>query len=205
MIADYGFVGDEQTWINKIREISEVATPNVHLHIRVRSVEDTQISDLAQKARDAVGGHVNMVLNGAPDLAIRFGYQGVHYQERQLAASMVVPDLPIRSAAVHSKATADRIQSIDFSYFLYSPVFKVSWKESESHGLIGLRQFCRFSDTPAIALGGVGLSNAVECLKSGASGVGVTSAIMGSRHAGDITKKFIQLLQAFDGGDERSA
>lgn len=205
VIADYGFVGDERTWIQKIREVSEVATANVHLHVRVRNVELAQFVDLAEKARHVVGDHVNMVLNGAPDLAIRMGYQGAHYREQQLSSNLVVPDLPIRSAAVHSKTTVARIQGIDFSYLLYSPVFRVTWKDSKPTGVIGLRQFCRFSDTPAIALGGVDLSNAIECLESGASGVAVTSAIMGSRHAGDITKKFIQLLQVFDERAEQSA
>ena len=197
VIADFEIVGDERIWLSKVVQISKVADSNVHIQIRIRNVAPLKFQELARQVRDVVPGDVLLVLNGDPILSERLGYVGAHYREPELCAGMSLPDLPIRSAAVHSTDVLRKVEELLFSYFLYSPIFKVSWKPVRPKGIGDLHRVCSQWDVPIVALGGIDLTNAIQCLEAGAAGIGVTSAVMGAKHSGDATRKLLDQLQHY--------
>jgi thiamine-phosphate pyrophosphorylase len=75
--------------------------------------------------------------------------------------------------AVHG----DELPAAGIDYALLAPIFRPLSKlgEREPLGLTKLRQVARASKIPILALGGITLENAVDCVEAGAAGVaGIT-------------------------------
>ena len=198
VIADFEFVGNEAEWLAKLRQVAEVATSHVHLQIRIRNIEGERFEELARRARDAVRDDVLLILNGNPELAESLGYLGTHYREADLCSGMPLSNLPIRTAAVHSMTIIDKIEGLEFSYLLYSPVFQPTWKDASPTGLGDLTNVCSRSAVPVVAFGGINNSNATSCLESGARGVAVISSVMGTGEPAKAVDGYVQRLQSFD-------
>lgn len=92
--------------------------------------------------------------------------------------------------SVHSPAEAAQ-SSADFVVF--APVFETPGKNPQ--GISALREACRASAVPVLALGGVDEDNARSCIDAGAAGVACIRSVLGTRDPGAAVRRLLQALR----------
>lgn len=110
-------------------------------------------------------------------------FHGIHYSERTLRCGAPVPEAIAGYSAHRVEEIADsRKHGIDFC--TYSPIFSTPSKEGilSPLGLQALKSAQAVApDAVIVALGGVHAGNAGDCVRAGANGVAVMSAVMSVR------------------------
>lgn len=127
------------------------------------------------------GTNTKLLVNDRADIARVAGADGVHLTSRSIGADVIRKSFGpgfLIGVSTHSldEARVAREQGADFVVF--GPVFETESKKSfgEPQGIEKLSQVAAAVDPlPVIAIGGISLENAVECLQVGAVGVaGIT-------------------------------
>jgi thiamine-phosphate pyrophosphorylase len=123
------------------------------------------------------------VVNDDVEAALRLGANGVHLgreddgAERAVAAGLL---LGTSSASVAEALAGERRGA---AYIGAGPVWATPSKPDADPaiGLGGLAEICRAVAIPVVAIGGVDVSNAGDCISAGASGVAVIRAAAEAR------------------------
>jgi thiamine-phosphate diphosphorylase len=145
--------------------------------LRARGEKAAMLEDLATALLDRIGpGH--LILNGNPDLAIRFGL-AIHLPERGASLASLRerlgPDTLI-GRSVHSPESAAASAGAD--YLVAGHLFA-----SRSHpgqqplGSAGFAAIAAATTIPVLAVGGITAARVGEALMAGAAGVAVVDAI----------------------------
>jgi thiamine-phosphate pyrophosphorylase len=187
------FAGDErQRWRAVVTRILHAARAGVDF-IQLRE-KDMSTRDLEQLADDVVAAvreacadahsHTRLLINSRVDVAIACGADGVHLrsgpEDLSVADARVVFQKAFQKAGVrraiigvscHSAEEVATAASQRADLAVFAPVFEKPG--GPGAGLDALREVCsRAGGTmPVLALGGVTLENATECLQAGAAGV----------------------------------
>jgi thiamine-phosphate pyrophosphorylase len=183
--------------------------------IQIRE-KDLSARALALLAREAVaaarGSSTRILMNGRLDVALAARAAGVHLGGDALplaevaawcaenvpgfvaaasgAASLASPFL--LGASCHSLDDAQAAARDGAHYILFGPVFSTPSKLSfgQPQGLGRLEEVCRAVRIPVLAIGGITLDNAHECLRAGAVGI---AAIRLFQEGGDLASVVEQL------------
>lgn len=143
--------------------------------------------ELAALARDAVaaaqGSATRILINGRLDVAVAAGAGGVHLGGDALplaeVAAWCAKHLPqfaaafLLGASCHSLAEAKAAEGDGAHYIFFGPVYSTPSKMQfgAPQGLVRLQEVCRAVRIPVLAIGGITLDNAHECLRAGAAGI----------------------------------
>ena len=123
------------------------------------------------------GSGTRLMVNDRADIARGAGADGVH-----LAANSISPEV-IRKifgeefligVSTHSPAEVRKASAAGADFAVFGPVFETSSKRQYGPpvGLAALQQAAvTVASFPVLAIGGVSLTNASECLRAGASGI----------------------------------
>ena len=140
--------------------------------------EDLEMAAL--DLRDITRGRARLIVNDAPETALRLRLDGVHLPEAAFdidRAEIRWPFLVGRS--VHSVDSALRAQEGGADYLVAGNIF-----ETDSHpgkdgvGIEFLHEICAAAHIPVLAIGGITAANTPECIAAGARGVAVRSGIL---------------------------
>lgn len=163
------------------------------IQLREKDLPGKQLSGLAREAISRTAGASAIVINDRLDVACAVQAAGVHLGEHSLRVSevkrFVAGRFPRRSflvgASVHSMEAALRAEEDGASYVIFGPVFATPSKAAfgAPQGLESLRKVCERLKIPVLAIGGITLDNAQECLKAGAGGI---AAIRLFQEAGNL-------------------
>ena len=180
------FSGDEASRRRQLLDrIAEAVRCGVD-YVQLRE-KDLATRELELLARDAVQRirretansklETALLINSRTDVAIAVGAAGVHLRSDDISPD-VVRDIwaksgaagrPIIGVSCHADSDVARAGGADFAVF--APVFeKHDAPGTSPAGLGSLRAACRHK-LPVLALGGVTLANARECLDAGAAGI----------------------------------
>ena len=118
-----------------------------------------------------------LLVNDRADIAAAAGADGVH-----LASSSLLPDIVRRTfgaefligVSTHSLEEAAAAVRSDADFVVFGPVFDTLSKRQygEPQGLPALRRVtAKLAPFPVLALGGVTLDNAADCIHAGATGI----------------------------------
>jgi thiamine-phosphate pyrophosphorylase len=190
------FLGDEDARRSALlAKIGECARAGVdYVQLRERDLSGRELESLAADALKQIrvaGSNTRLLINSRTDIAIACGLDGVHLRSgdqdpysgdaRAVFASAGVLR-PIVAASCHSQAEVEMAESQAADFVVFGPIFEKSGKPGS--GLSELRRICsKVSPTdvkteaiararlPVLALGGVTLENAAECVRAGAAGV----------------------------------
>ena len=118
------------------------------------------------------------VVNDDVEAAVRLGANGVHLgradqgAERAVAAGLL---LGTSAASVAEALEGERQRA---AYIGAGPVWATPSKPDADPaiGLDGLAEICRAVSIPVVAIGGIDVSNAGDCIRAGAAGVAVIRA-----------------------------
>lgn len=167
--------------LEKIGECAAAGVP--YIQLREKDLTARDLLDLARAAllRIPNGATTKLLLNARIDITLASGAHGVHLPASDLTASEARAMFaaasnirPLIGVSTHSSEEAAYAESHGADFAVFGPVFE---KDSQnfSDGLARLTSACKRppvgSPMPLLALGGITLENACECLQAGAAGV----------------------------------
>jgi thiamine-phosphate pyrophosphorylase len=190
------FAGDEVSRRSAVlAKIGECARAGVdYIQLREKDLSARELESLAREALQqvrATASATRLLVNSRTDIAIACGLDGVHLRSggqdpaagdvRAIFASAGV-SRPTIAASCHSEAEVEMAESQAADFVAFGPIFEKSGKQRDQ--LSELRRICSKVSVadgkseaiararlPVLALGGVTLENAAECIRAGAAGV----------------------------------
>jgi thiamine-phosphate pyrophosphorylase len=169
-----------------VRRVGEAAAAGVDfIQLREKDLGGRELEQLACRTMRTIAAEgatrpAKLLINSRVDIAIACGAAGVHLPSlgsisagdaRSLFAKAGIEE-PVIAVSCHSRAEVERAWSEGADFVVLGPVFE----KAPSGDPLGLPEFGRISGAlqgkiPVLALGGVVLSNAAECLQAGAAGI----------------------------------
>ena len=165
-----------------LRKIAECAAAQVdYIQLREKDLNIRALEELASEAVSLLppGAHTKLLINSRTDVTLACGAHGVHLPAHDLAASEARAIFgqcgsvhPVIAASVHSTEELSYAEAHGADFAVFAPVFEKDGQRI-GDGLERLRQACGKPDrtVPVLALGGVTLENAQQCLAAGANGI----------------------------------
>jgi thiamine-phosphate pyrophosphorylase len=145
---------------------------------RLKDVPRVDVVERGRATRSLCARHgVAFVVNDDVEAALMLGADGVHLgRDDEGAETAKGHGLMLGLSA----ATLDEARSADgrADYIGAGPVWETPSKPDADPpiGLDGLRELCAAVSTPVIAIGGIDVTNAADCIRAGAAGVAVIRA-----------------------------
>jgi thiamine-phosphate pyrophosphorylase len=172
--------------LEKIAEASQAGVDSIQL--REKDLTTRELESLARKATAIIQElelrtenrelRTKLFINSRVDVAIAVSADGIHLPAndlnpadvRQICATQNERRLTI-SQSCHTPEEVQQAAKNGADLAVFAPVFeKKSVPDTKPAGLEALRAACRHN-IPVLALGGVTLDNAADCLRAGAAGV----------------------------------
>ena len=118
------------------------------------------------------------IVNDDVEAALQLAADGVHLGRDDLGAERALGVGLLLGASAATVAEARAGEVLGAAYVGAGPVWATPTKPDADPpiGLEGLTEICRAVSLPVIAIGGVDASNAGDCIRAGAVGVGVVRA-----------------------------
>lgn len=183
------FSADETTRRRRLlQKIAEAASAGVdYIQLREKDLPGRELESLAREAvRILEGMRTALLINSRSDVALASGAAGVHLRSDDISPKEVKgiwqdcgADVAARESrneppiavSCHSVEEAQRAADGGATFAVFGPVFeKKDIPTVVPAGLNQLREACK-ARIPVLALGGITLSNARQCLEAGASGI----------------------------------
>jgi thiamine-phosphate pyrophosphorylase len=187
-ITDRTQFGDAETarrrgLIAQIRLVAEAGVDFVQLrekHLPVGELESLA-AEAAEIIRAASNGRARLLVNSRTDIAIAAGADGVHLRSRDIAASearAIFGKAGISDACIavscHTVEEIAMAEAHGADFAVFGPVFEKVLQAGvgpEQLRVVCNRRRHAVPKMPILALGGVTLDNAAQCVAAGASGV----------------------------------
>ena len=162
-----------------LKLVSAAVAARVNLiQLREKNLNARVLYELTSRAVAITrGSSTRLLVNDRADIAHAAGADGVHLTGRSLAASVVRQTFGadfLIGVSTHSLAEARAAREGGADFAVFGPVFETASKRiyGEPVGLEKLKEAAHeLAPFPIIALGGVTLNNAADCIGAGASGV----------------------------------
>lgn len=139
-----------------------------------------------------------IILNDRLDVALVGRAGGVHLGEKSLPLAEAKRIVESHSDLIdfligvscHSLEAARAAASTGADYLFFGPVFATPSKANfgAPQGLERLAQVCRAVSIPVLAIGGITLSNAADCLAAGASGIAAIRLFQDARDISSLVQ-----------------
>jgi thiamine-phosphate pyrophosphorylase len=145
------------------------------VQLRVKGASTEQLVAVGRPFRDLP---VTFVVNDDVEAAIRLGADGVHLGRQDAGAGQAVAAGLMLGTSAASVVEAKAGVQAGAAYVGAGPVWATPSKRDADPpiGLDGLAEICAAVTLPVVAIGGIGVSNAAECIRAGATGVAVIRA-----------------------------
>jgi len=141
-----------------------------------------------------------IIVNDRPDIALVTGAEGVHLGQTDLPARQardLLGPRAILGLSTHTIEQAGQVQSSPcLDYIAAGPVFPTTSKLNADPviGLDGLREICRLSTLPVVAIGGIRIEDVPKVIAAGARSVAVVSDLIGRGDVERRTREYLDLL-----------
>jgi len=152
------------------------------VQLREKDLPAGELLQLARQLRGVCGARALLLVNDRVDVALLSGADGVHLGESGLPVGAVRQMLPASmrvGRSVHGVNAARQAELDGADYVLAGTIFaSASHRDVVPAGIELLRNVTARLSIPVLAIGGIDEENADECLRAGAAGVAVISALM---------------------------
>ena len=145
------------------------------IQIREKDMSARELLDLTRQVV-ALGRSAKVLVNARVDIAMAAAADGVHLpagspSPREIRS--IAPRGFVIGVSCHHIGEVRRAADEGADFVAFGPVFATSSKlvYGDPQGLDRLAEACRSSSIPVLALGGVGLDNAAQCIAAGAAGI----------------------------------
>jgi thiamine-phosphate pyrophosphorylase len=147
------------------------------VQIREKDLTGRELFDLTRAVMQLPNPKsARILVNARTDVALASGAHGVHLPGDSMSAAEIRKISPagfLVAVSCHSVDEVRAAASEGADFAVFGPVFETASKTSYGppQGLEQLERACRAVQIPVLALGGVGLQTAAECLAAGAAGI----------------------------------
>ena len=151
-----------------------------------------------QSAALTRGSATRLLVNDRADVAAAAGADGVHLTTQSIDAATIRRTFGkdfLIGASTHSLAEAEVVKEGRADFVVFGPVFATPSKENYGlpAGLAKLERVAKhLTPFPVLALGGVDVTNARECLRAGASGIAGISLFEAPDRIGEVVSRLRQ-------------
>lgn len=170
------------------------------IQIREKNLSARALCELTSRAATLTRGtNTKLLVNDRADIARAAGADGVHLTTQSLPANVIRRSFGegfLIGVSTHSveEALTARDQGADFVVFC--PVFETESKLpfGEPQGLEKLRHVAAEIDPlPLIAIGGISLENASDCLRAGACGIAAIRLLQNASELSQVVQSITSL------------
>ncbi|HTA58576.1 MAG TPA: thiamine phosphate synthase [Candidatus Baltobacteraceae bacterium] len=165
-----------------LQKIEQAAKAGVDwIQIREKDLSGRELAKLTEQAILGARSGSSVLLNDRIDVACTVGAAGVHLGENSLPVSEARKLVDKGGAkanflvgvSAHSLEGALQAEHGGADYVIFGPVYTTPSKASfgEPQGVQRLREICKRLTIPVLAIGGITLENAGECVVAGAAGI----------------------------------
>ncbi|HEX6187922.1 MAG TPA: thiamine phosphate synthase [Pyrinomonadaceae bacterium] len=150
-----------------------------------------------QSAALTRGSATRLLVNDRADVAAAAGAEGVHLTTQSIEAKTIRRTFGkdfLIGMSTHSLAEAEIAKRGGADFVVFGPVFATPSKENYGlpAGLAKLERVAKeLAPFPVLALGGVDVTNARECLRAGASGIAGISLFEEPNRMGEVVRKLV--------------
>lgn len=158
--------------------------------------------DVAQLA-SKIAPAARIIVNDRLDVAVATGAGGVHLGGESISAQEIIPWCRAGNASpkfligvsCHSTEEAQGAESAGADYAFFGPVFDTPSKRGfgAPQGLAVLGKVCRAVNIPVIAIGGISVKNAGDCIQAGAKGIAAIRLFQEATNKGAVRELVSQL------------
>ncbi len=172
------------------------------IQIRERDLPVRRLLALVEEAVKRAGaGTTRVLVNDRLDVAVAAGAAGVHLPAHGFSVDEVRRNYPelLIGASTHNLEELRRAADGGADFAVFGPVFETPSKKAYGPpvGLEKLAEAARAVNIPLLALGGVTLENAADCLRAGAAGLAAISLFQQSSNLEETAKRLRVLGQEF--------
>jgi thiamine-phosphate pyrophosphorylase len=177
------FPGDpEQQKRHLLSKIADCIAAGVdYIQLREKDLSIRALEELAQTIVELFprGSQTRLLVNSRTDVALACGASGVHLPSNDISASEARAIFgrarrahPLIGVSVHGTEELSYADAHGADFAVFGPVFEKD-RHGTRLGLEKLEQACHKPDraTPVLALGGITLETAQQCLAAGADGI----------------------------------
>ena len=145
---------------------------------RLKDVPTLEVVERGRSTRSLCARHgVDLVVNDDVEAALMLGADGVHLGRTDEGAERAKEQGLVLGLSAASLDDA-RAAAEQADYIGAGPIWATPSKPDADPpiGLDGLREICAAVSVPVVAIGGIDVSNAADCIRAGAAGVAVIRA-----------------------------
>lgn len=176
MITDEG-----QSYSSLIKKVTEACKYGFKaVQLRNKKISTQQLLKLAKELRRITSKFsANLFINDRADIALLSKADGIHFPSGAIDIKSLLSYNILLGKSTHSLKDAKESFYNRCDYILFGPVFETAskLKYGKPQGLKKLQRICEQIEIPVFAVGGITPKRAKMCLKVGAYGVAVISAI----------------------------
>lgn len=201
LVTDRDVVGDRDL-SQMVRRAVEGGVSMVQL--REKNCDTRQFVELAKSLKTILSAYdVPLIINDRIDVALAVGADGVHIGQSDMPYDMarcLLGNKRIIGLSVETLAELEEANRLDVDYVAASPVFSTPTKTDTAApwGVDGLRNFCRLSGHPVVAIGGMNENTIPEVMQAGADGVALVSAILSAEDPRDASVKLRNIIGKYE-------
>ena len=187
--------GEAQQRVALLQRIAEAARAGVdYIQVREKDLSARRLEELVREIMSVVGdggAASRLLVNGRTDVALASGADGVHLPSGELPPSEVrtlwmqcSQRLPVIGVSAHTTAEVRAAEAHGADFVLLAPIFAKVQTGAAGIGLDALRMACAGAPAPpnteappapgrfpVLALSGITMENAAQCMAAGAAGV----------------------------------
>ena len=153
------------------------------VQLREKECSTRDFIELAIRLKQKLAPYnVPLIINDRADVALAANADGLHIGQSDMQCNMARQLLgadKIIGLSVENMEQVYESNNMDVDYIGISPVFSTATKTDTAlpFGLEGIRDVMAICNHPAVAIGGINLTNIREIMAAGAHGIAVVSAI----------------------------
>jgi len=201
LITNRKLFHNEQAFLDAIEAALKAGVDIVQL--REKDLDTLSLFRLCQKLKNLTNKYKALLLiNDRIDIALATKADGVHLPGNGLpteVARKFLGEKAIIGRSTHSLEEVKSEQGRGADFLTFSPIFytKSKAKYGNPQGLNKLKEICRCSHIPIVALGGINKDNVISTLSVGAKGIAVISAVLGSDNTFLAATELNKLIKSF--------
>jgi len=143
--------------------------------------------------------NVPLIINDRLDIVLASDADGLHIGQNDMPyhiARKLLGNDKIIGISVENIDDVRKSNQIDVDYIAISPVFSTPTKTNTMRpfGVEGIREAMAITRHPAVAIGGINISNAAEIINAGVDGIAVVSAIMSAENPFRVAEDLKKML-----------
>ena len=192
-------------WV--LDQVSTAVAAGVQLiQLREKRLTARVLFELTARAAEITRGtSTRLLVNDRADIAAGAGADGVHLTTRSLEPKIVrmtFGDDFLIGASTHSLAEATNARDDGADFIVFGPIFPTPSKDEYGPplGVSYLAEVAsELAPCPVLALGGISIDNARECLRAGASGIAGISLFGAPENVGRTCAEIGKVSQIHSG------